>query len=66
MSYPPANLPDHAIDQQTRFIRGLMAALYASHDADPDESLLQELTEAKKTLSGLQACVHLTPSHSAG
>ena len=31
-----------------------MAALYARHDTEPDESLLRELAEAKKTLRELQ------------
>src|SRR4051812_45295966 len=42
------------IEQQARLVRGLMAALHAHTDADPDESLLRELTEAKKTLRELQ------------
>ncbi len=54
MSHSPTNTLDHAIEQQIRFVRGMVAALYARHDTDPDESLLRELTEAKKTLRELQ------------
>ncbi len=54
MNQPPTLTPDHVIEQQNRLVRGLVAAIYACNGADPDESLLQELTEAKKTLRELQ------------
>jgi hypothetical protein len=54
MSHPPTDTRDHEIEQQTRLVRGLMAALYTRNDTEPDESLLRELTEAKKTLRELQ------------
>src|SRR3989442_875675 len=54
MIHPSSETSDQAIEQQTRLVRGLMAALYARNDTDPDESLLRELSEAKKTLRELQ------------
>ena len=54
MDHPTREALDQKIEQQTRLIRGLMAALYARHDTDLDESLPRELTEAKKTLRELQ------------
>jgi hypothetical protein len=54
MIHPSSETLDQAIEQQTRLVRGLMAALYARNDADPDESLLRELAEAKRTLRELQ------------
>jgi hypothetical protein len=54
MSHPPTNSLDHAIEQQTRLIRGLMAGLYARPDADPDDPLWRELAEARCTLRELQ------------
>ena len=54
MSYPSIQTLEHEVDQQTRLVRGLMAALYARIDSDPDESLLRELAEAKQTLRELQ------------
>ena len=54
MSQPLRGTLDQEIEQQTRLVRGLMAALYTRNDTDPDESLLRELTEAKQTLRELQ------------
>jgi hypothetical protein len=54
MIHPSRETLDQACQQQIRPVRGLMAGLDALHDADPDESLLQELAEAKKTLRELQ------------
>jgi hypothetical protein len=54
MQQPPRDNLDHEIEQQTRLVRGLMAALYTRNDTDLDESLPRELTEAKKTLRELQ------------
>ncbi len=54
MIHPSRETLDQEIEQQTRLVRGLMAALYARMDSDPDESLLRELAEAKKTLRELQ------------
>ncbi len=51
---PPDGVLDRKIEEQTRLVRGLMAALYARNDTEPDESLLRELTEAKKMLRELQ------------
>ena len=54
MIHPSRETLDQEIEQQTRLVRGLMAALYARIDSDPDESLLRELAEAKQTLRELQ------------
>src|SRR4051812_22725560 len=54
MSHPSSGSSDPEIEQQTRLVRGLMAALHARSDTDPDEALLKEFAEAKKTLSELQ------------
>ena len=53
MIHPSRETLDQEIEQQTRLVRGLMAALYARHDTDPDESLLRELAKAKQTLREL-------------
>src|SRR5258707_223089 len=53
MSDLPDSL-DQCIEQDTRVVRGLMAALYAHNDTEPDESLLSELAEAKAALRELQ------------
>jgi hypothetical protein len=45
---------DLEIEQQSRLIRGLMAALYSRGEADTDESLLKELARAKTTLREIQ------------
>ncbi len=50
MSHPSSYSLAHQIEQQTRLVRGLMAAPYAGSDAEPDESLLRGLAEAKATL----------------
>jgi hypothetical protein len=42
------------IEDQTRLVRGLMAAYYARDGSGADESLLREMAEAKKTLRDLQ------------
>ena len=54
MIHPSRETFDQEIEQQTRLVRGLMAALYARIESDPDESLLRELAEAKQTLRELQ------------
>jgi hypothetical protein len=54
MLHPSREALDHEVEQQTRLVRGLMAALYAHNDTEPDESLLRELAEAKETLRELQ------------
>ena len=54
MSQLSTDALDPEIEQQTRLVRGLMAALFAHNQTDTDESLLQELTAAKKTLRELQ------------
>ena len=54
MIHPSRETLDHEIEQQTRLVRGLMAALYARIDSDPDESLLRELAKAKQALRELQ------------
>ena len=41
MIHPSRETLDQEIEQQTRLVRGLMAALYARIDSDPDESLLR-------------------------
>lgn len=51
---PSREAQGQEIEQQTRQVRGLMAALYDRNDAAPDESLLRDLAAAKKTLSELQ------------
>ena len=53
MSNSPDSI-DQRIEQQTRLVRGLMAALYSRNDTDPDDSLLRELAQAKQTLRELQ------------
>jgi hypothetical protein len=42
------------IEQQSRVVRGLIAALYAGNDTSPGESLLLELAEAKRNLRDTQ------------
>src|SRR4051794_28966232 len=54
MIHPSADSLDYEIEHQTRLIRGLLTALYARNDMDPDESLLRELAEAKATRRELQ------------
>ena len=54
MSHPSSDSLEHEIEQQTRLVRGLVAALYARPDKEPDEALLRELAEAKKTLRELR------------
>jgi len=40
---------DEEVEHQTRLVRGLMAALFARTDTEPDEALLRDLAEAKTT-----------------
>ena len=54
MIHPSRETLDQEIEQQTRLVRGLMAALYARIESDSDESLLREQAEAKQTLRELQ------------
>ena len=54
MNHPSRETLDQEIEQQTRLVHGLMAALYADNDAAADESLRRELAGAKKTHRGLQ------------
>ena len=54
MSHYEIDTLDQEIEQQTRLVRGLMAAIFARNDPEPDESLPRELSEAKKTLRKLQ------------
>ena len=61
MIHPSRETLDQEIEQQTRLVRGLMAALYARIDIDPDESLLRELAEAKQTLRALQQRRDVSP-----
>jgi hypothetical protein len=43
MIRPSRETLDQEVEQQSRLVRGLMAALYDHGDPDPDESLLREL-----------------------
>ncbi len=54
MIHPSRQTLHQEIEQQTRLVRGLMAALYALCDTEPDKSLLRELAEAKKAFRELQ------------
>src|SRR5687767_4660596 len=54
MSHSSTGTLNPEIEQQSRLVRGLMAALYTHTDTEPDESPLRELTEAKRTLRELQ------------
>jgi hypothetical protein len=54
MPDPAEQALDSDIEQQSRVIRGLMAALYSSNSADLDDSLLGELAQARRALRALQ------------
>ncbi len=44
---------DDGIEQQPYLVGGLITALYGRNDVDPDDSLLRELAEAKRSLRKL-------------
>jgi len=48
------NILDHEIEQHTRLVRGMAAALFPRNDTEPDATVLQELSQAKATLRSLQ------------